>query len=113
MKPNVKVGFIRLRIGLSLRMSKNKPLVATLCRRTTKTSRCLNLGSYNYLGFGSFDEYCTPRVIESLKKFSASTCSSRVDAGTGSSLCIRSRTISSLCGCLTLVVSVIRNYICA
>jgi serine palmitoyltransferase len=42
------------------------------------------LGSYNYLGFGSFDEYCTPRVIESLKKFSASTCSSRVDAGTTS-----------------------------
>lgn len=40
------------------------------------------MGSYNYLGFGSFDEYCTPRVIESLKKFSASTCSSRVDAGT-------------------------------
>ncbi|XP_010503519.1 PREDICTED: long chain base biosynthesis protein 2b [Camelina sativa] len=53
-------------------------------KRTTKTSRCLNLGSYNYLGFGSFDEYCTPRVIESLKKFSASTCSSRVDAGTTS-----------------------------
>ncbi|VVB17452.1 unnamed protein product [Arabis nemorensis] len=37
-----------------------------------------------YLGFGSFDEYCTPRVIEPLKKFSASTCSSRVDAGTTS-----------------------------
>ncbi|RID58819.1 hypothetical protein BRARA_F02087 [Brassica rapa] len=52
--------------------------------RTTKRRRCLNLGSYNYLGFGSFDEYCTPRVIESLKKFSASTCSSRVDAGTTS-----------------------------
>ncbi|KAF3509837.1 hypothetical protein F2Q69_00005459 [Brassica cretica] len=52
--------------------------------RTTKRRRCLNLGSYNYLGFGSFDEYCTPRVIESLKKLSASTCSSRVDAGTTS-----------------------------
>ncbi|KAF8094975.1 hypothetical protein N665_0348s0058 [Sinapis alba] len=52
--------------------------------RTTKSRMCLNLGSYNYLGFGSFDEYCTPRVIESLKKFSASTCSSRVDAGTTS-----------------------------
>ncbi|CAH8386313.1 unnamed protein product [Eruca vesicaria subsp. sativa] len=52
--------------------------------RTTESRRCLNLGSYNYLGFGSFDEYCTPRVIESLEKFSASTCSSRVDAGTTS-----------------------------
>ncbi|KAJ4868065.1 Long chain base biosynthesis protein 2b [Raphanus sativus] len=53
-------------------------------KRTAKSTRCLNLGSYNYLGFGSFDEYCTPRVIESLKKFSPSTCSSRVDAGTTS-----------------------------
>ncbi|XP_049409951.1 long chain base biosynthesis protein 2a-like isoform X1 [Solanum stenotomum] len=50
--------------------------------RTTKVSRCLNLGSYNYLGFAASDEYCTPRVIESLKRFSASTCSTRVDGGT-------------------------------
>ncbi|KAL0355032.1 UNVERIFIED_CONTAM: Long chain base biosynthesis protein 2b [Sesamum radiatum] len=46
---------------------------------TTRVDRCLNLGSYNYLGFAAADEYCTPRVIESLKKFSASTCSTRVD----------------------------------
>jgi serine palmitoyltransferase len=39
------------------------------------------LGSYNYLGFAAADEYCTPRVIESLKKYSASTCSVRVDGG--------------------------------
>jgi serine palmitoyltransferase len=51
------------------------------CSRTTKTSKCLNLGSYNYLGFAAADEYCTPRVIESLKKYSASTCSVRVDGG--------------------------------
>ena len=56
------------------------------------------MGSYNYLGFGSFDEYCTPRVIESLKKFSASTCSSRVDAG-------QDRTISLLCFCILTSVS--------
>ncbi|KAF8408469.1 hypothetical protein HHK36_007623 [Tetracentron sinense] len=51
-------------------------------KRTTKMCRCLNLGSYNYLGFAASDEYCTPRVIDSLKKFSPSTCSSRVDGGT-------------------------------
>ncbi|KAK6123769.1 hypothetical protein DH2020_042489 [Rehmannia glutinosa] len=51
-------------------------------KRTTRVNRCLNLGSYNYLGFGAADEYCTPRVIESLKKFSPSTCSARVDGGT-------------------------------
>ncbi|KAF4346279.1 hypothetical protein G4B88_018653 [Cannabis sativa] len=50
--------------------------------RTSNTTKCLNLGSYNYLGFAASDEYCTPRVIESLKKYSPSTCSSRVDGGT-------------------------------
>lgn len=49
--------------------------------RTEKKRRCLNLGSYNYLGFAASDEYCTPRVIQSLQKFSQSTCSSRVDGG--------------------------------
>ncbi|KAJ8449530.1 hypothetical protein Cgig2_005552 [Carnegiea gigantea] len=52
------------------------------CRRTEKLSRCLNLGSYNYLGFAAADEYCTPRAIEALKQFSSSTCSPRVDGGT-------------------------------
>lgn len=52
--------------------------------RTTTTQRCLNLGSYNYLGFAAADEYCTPRVIETLKKFSSSTCSSRVEGGSTS-----------------------------
>lgn len=51
-------------------------------RRTEKTSKCLNLGSYNYLGFAAADEYCTPRVIETLKEYSVSTCSVRVDGGT-------------------------------
>ena len=56
------------------------------CRRTAKISKCLNLGSYNYLGFAAADEFCTPRVIESLKRFSPSTCSTRVDGGTFSFL---------------------------
>ncbi|TKY62998.1 Long chain base biosynthesis protein 2d [Spatholobus suberectus] len=51
-------------------------------KRTTKISKCLNLGSYNYLGFAAADKYCTPRVVETLKKYSPSTCSSRVDGGT-------------------------------
>nr|KAJ0211002.1 hypothetical protein LSAT_V11C400190110 [Lactuca sativa] len=51
-------------------------------KRTTKVSRCLNLGSYNYLGFAAADEYCTPRVTETLKRYSTSTCSTRVEGGT-------------------------------
>ncbi|CAL9117920.1 unnamed protein product [Musa textilis] len=50
--------------------------------RTSNTTKCLNLGSYNYLGFAAADEYCTPHVIDSLKKYSCSTCSVRVDGGT-------------------------------
>lgn len=49
--------------------------------RTENRRRCLNLGSYNYLGFAASDEYCTPQAIQSLRKFSQSTCSSRVDGG--------------------------------
>ncbi|RRT66025.1 hypothetical protein B296_00032310 [Ensete ventricosum] len=53
----------------------------TRCSRTSTASRCLNLGSYNYLGFAAGDEYCTPRVIESLKKYAPTACSARADAG--------------------------------
>jgi 7-keto-8-aminopelargonate synthetase-like enzyme len=53
-----------------------------LCRRLPATRRCLNLGSYNYLGFAASDEYCTDRVVKSLHKYSASTCSSRMEVGT-------------------------------
>ncbi len=48
---------------------------------TGTTKRCLNLGSYNYLGFAAADEYCTPRVQETLQELGVSTCSSRTDAG--------------------------------
>lgn len=43
--------------------------------------RCLNLGSYNYLGFAAADEYCTPRVLDTLAKLGWASCSARVDAG--------------------------------
>lgn len=46
------------------------------------STQCLNLGSYNYLGFAASDVYCTPRVQETLQEWGVSTCSSRVDAGT-------------------------------
>lgn len=55
--------------------------IVNSCSRTSNTTKCLNLGSYNYLGFAAADEYCTPHVIESLKKYSPSTCSARVDGG--------------------------------
>jgi 7-keto-8-aminopelargonate synthetase-like enzyme len=52
-----------------------------LCSRTNNTRKCLNLGSYNYLGFASHDEYCTPHVVEALEKFATSTCASQINGG--------------------------------
>ena len=52
--------------------------------RTGKTKHCLNLGSYNYLGFGGVDPICTPAVIGALKEYGVSSCSSRMEAGSRS-----------------------------
>ena len=49
---------------------------------TGETRRVMNLGSYNYLGFGDPDEFCTPNVKKVLDKYGPATCSVRVDAGT-------------------------------
>jgi hypothetical protein len=44
--------------------------------------RCLNLGSYNYLGFAASDPYCTPAVSEAIGRWGVSTCSPRAEGGT-------------------------------
>ncbi|KAK9821210.1 hypothetical protein WJX74_010926 [Apatococcus lobatus] len=49
---------------------------------TGKIRRCLNLGSYNYLGFAAADEYCTPRVLQALTDHGWSMCASRAELGT-------------------------------
>lgn len=49
---------------------------------TGNTIRCLNLGSYNYLGFAADDAYCTPRVNAAMRTYGWGSCSSRSDAGT-------------------------------
>ncbi|MEW5301168.1 MAG: hypothetical protein WDW36_004044 [Sanguina aurantia] len=49
---------------------------------TGTSRRCLNLGSYNYLGFAASDVYCTPRVIETLDEYGVSSCSTRGAGGT-------------------------------
>lgn len=50
---------------------------------TENSSNCLNLGSYNYLGFA--DDWkisCRKSVMEGLEKWPLSLCSSRLDHGT-------------------------------
>jgi serine palmitoyltransferase len=49
---------------------------------TDKTSKCLNLGSYNYLGFADdWKVTCREKVMESLHNWPISMCSSRMDFG--------------------------------
>jgi hypothetical protein len=48
---------------------------------TGENKRCLNLGSYNYLGFAAADKYCTPRVQVAVKELGVSACSSRSESG--------------------------------
>jgi len=43
---------------------------------------CLNLGSYNYLGFSENSGPCTDHVIETIRKYGPSTTSSTNDYGT-------------------------------
>jgi len=44
-------------------------------------TRVLNLASYNYLGFGNKDPYCTPAVVEAVERYGASTCAPGTDGG--------------------------------
>jgi serine palmitoyltransferase len=54
---------------------------------TGKTLRCLNLGSYNYLGFGdNWVDSCSEDVMDTLSKEPVAATSSRMDFGTNSSI---------------------------
>jgi serine palmitoyltransferase len=48
------------------------------------TRKCLNLGSYNYLGFGDPDSPCKDEVLKAVEAYSSHTCSSRIQLGTTS-----------------------------
>lgn len=49
---------------------------------TGTTTETLNMSSYNYLGFAQSEGPCADAVEDTIKKYGASTCSSRADAGT-------------------------------
>ncbi|EDV21631.1 Serine palmitoyltransferase 2 [Trichoplax sp. H2] len=48
---------------------------------TGRTKRCLNLSSYNYLGFAEKSGPCTDAVETAIEKYGLSTCASRLDFG--------------------------------
>ncbi|XP_002734813.1 serine palmitoyltransferase 2-like [Saccoglossus kowalevskii] len=48
---------------------------------TGKSSRCINLGSYNYLGFAENSGPCAEASLETLIKYGAGVCSTRQELG--------------------------------
>lgn len=45
------------------------------------TTRCLNISSYNYLGFAAAQGGCADAVEESLRRYGVSTCGARLEGG--------------------------------
>ena len=58
--------FIHLRKISSTWLFGNRIIGENFARlvNTPASRRCLNLGSYNYLGFGGVNSFCTPRVMK-------------------------------------------------
>lgn len=48
---------------------------------TGKNIRCLNLASYNYLGFAENETFCTQRVLKSMREYGAACSSSPHELG--------------------------------
>lgn len=61
-----------------------QPKFQTQNRFTGTETECLNLGSYNYLGFASNTGPCAEQSIEAIEKYGIATCSPRSELGTQS-----------------------------
>ena len=48
----------------------------------SRKKECINLGSYNYLGFAENDGPCTQLAIEATRRLGLSACSSSHELGT-------------------------------
>lgn len=48
---------------------------------TGTTTHCINLGSYNYMGFAESTGKCADQSIETLRKFGCASCSTRLELG--------------------------------
>lgn len=66
---------------------------------TGKTIRCLNLGSYNYLGFGdNWAESCSEEVMDTLSKEPVASTSSRMDFGTNATIVNLEKAVAAFMG---------------
>lgn len=52
-----------------------------LCRYTGTFTKCLNLGSYNYLGFAEADGPCADAAAEAIEMYGCAMCSTVQELG--------------------------------
>lgn len=52
---------------------------------TGEQRNCINMASYNYLGFGGVDRDCTPACVDAIRKYGVSFGTQRADYNEGSS----------------------------
>jgi serine palmitoyltransferase len=71
---------------------------------TGKTRECLNLGSYNYLGFADGHQWCTEKVIESIEKYGVGVSQTRAEFGTTSVHVELEQLVAQFCGKESAVV---------
>eukprot|EP00658_Telonema_sp_P-2_P013905 TRINITY_DN15270_c0_g1_i19.p1 TRINITY_DN15270_c0_g1~~TRINITY_DN15270_c0_g1_i19.p1 ORF type:complete len:497 (+),score=95.26 TRINITY_DN15270_c0_g1_i19:57-1547(+) len=69
---------------------------------TTPTQECLNLGSYNYLGFAGQDEYCTPAAEQAVFEHGVASCSPPCELGANKAIDDLEKLIREFLGGTTL-----------
>eukprot|EP01096_Ripella_sp_DP13-Kostka_P009413 TRINITY_DN361_c0_g2_i7.p1 TRINITY_DN361_c0_g2~~TRINITY_DN361_c0_g2_i7.p1 ORF type:complete len:496 (+),score=223.86 TRINITY_DN361_c0_g2_i7:220-1707(+) len=67
---------------IDVMMRQGDPMYNIPLKPDGTLKRCLNLGSYNYLGFAENDTKITDDVIATVQKYGTSGCSPRIQTGT-------------------------------
>ncbi len=60
---------------------RDDSVLCPLYRYPGTVTRCLNLGSYNYLGFAQNSGPCAEAAIEATHQYGAGSCSPRKELG--------------------------------
>ena len=64
-------------------------LLCCVCRITDNKTNCLNLGSYNYLGFAENSGPCAEAAVEATLQYGAASCSPRKELGESGCMVVR------------------------